>query len=213
MTLSSEEEMYVRNLQLELEQEKLRSGTLQRDYSQSSQFSGQSYQDNLIQWQLDLSEELERIEHILRGDVIRHNNEGKEMWMEQTDDSLKPFNEYGVQLIMNIINFYLNRNTVLSNYSEEMIDWKIKDLGDEIADMIFMKYEKMGMDTMEKKKLYPMIVREILDTVHSAYLRALHGGERESLRTARHVTQAINPAGLGMPTKFSLTKPSTWVRN
>lgn len=210
--MNSEEQRYTDNMQLELDNERLRSNQLQKEYSQSSMFSAGA-QENLIQFQLDLSEELERIEHLLRGDVIRTNAEGKEFWKEQTDTTLKPFNEYGVQLLMNIVSFYLNRNTILSNYDEEMINWKMKDLGDEIADMIFMKYEQMGMDTSEKKKLFPMIVRQIVDTIHSAYLRALNGGERESLRTARHVTQSMNPPGSNglSQNKFSLIKPSSWM--
>jgi len=49
-----------------------------------------------------------------------------------------------------------------------------------------------------KRKLYPSIVRQITDAVHSAYLRALHGGERESLRESRTVTQteALHQGGL-----------------
>ena len=121
-------------------------------------------------------------------------------------------------MLMKIISFYLNRNTILSNYNEEMINWKIKDLGDEIADLIFMEYDAMGMDTPEKKKQYPMIVRELVDTIHSAYLRALGGGERESLRTARHVSQTDNPMMQMMnqgkvPTaKRSIFKPTSWMK-
>ena len=120
------------------------------------------------------------------------------------DPNLKPFNEFGVQMIMNIMSFYLNRNTILSNYDEKTIEWKILDFGNEIADLIFNRYEDM-MITIEQKldeneieferrvsdhlkgkiKYYPMIIKELVDTVHSAYLRAYRGGERESLRTAR----------------------------
>ena len=90
---------------------------------------------------------------------------------------------------MNIMAFYLNRNTILSNYDEETINWKILDFGNELADLIFNRYEEMGMDTKQKIKMYPMIIKELVDTIHSTYLRAYHGGERESLRTARMVTQ------------------------
>ncbi len=62
-----------------------------------------------------------------------------------------------------------------------------------------------------------MIVQELVDTIHSAYLRALGGGERDSLRTARHVAQTENPSLNSMPyspatsqRKFSLLKPTTW---
>jgi len=69
------------------------------------------------------------------------------------------------------------------------------DLGNELADLFFLKYEAMGLNSLEKRKLYPIICRELVDVVHSSYLRALHGGERESLREARQVTQTDNAMG------------------
>lgn len=181
---------------------------------QSSIF-GSNDEQNLIQYQLDLKEELERIDHILRGHELKYDTDGNLKWFEPTDDSMRPFNDKGVQIIMNIISFYLNRNTLLSNYTDDMINWKMKDLGDEIADLIFMKYEEMGMTTAEKKKLYPMMVRQVVDAVHSAYLRAMAGGERESLRTARSVVQndSMNRAENYPNPKtnnFSVFKPTTW---
>jgi len=173
-----------------------------------SVFGGAEQQDNLIRWQLDLKEDLDRIYHLLRGDSIGHDENGELSYMPQEDPELVPFNEFGVQTIMNIMAFYLNRNTILSNYEEKMIEWKVFDFGNNVSDLIFNKYEDM-MTTIDKKdydsledykvaieahlkekiKYYPMIVAELVDTVHSAYLRAYRGGERESLRTARTVTQ------------------------
>jgi len=201
------------HFQQQLDQMKAEETATLHQIGQSSIF-GNTSEQNLIQYQLDLREELERIDHLLRGHQLKYDEEGNLKWVEPTDDSMKPFNDKGVQIIMNVISFYLNRNTILSNYSEDMINWKMKDLGDELADLIFMKYEEMGMNTSEKKKLYPMIVREIVDSVHSAYLRALGGGERESLRTARSVVQndSMNrPESYPTPkSNFSMFKPTTW---
>ena len=53
-----------------------------------------------------------------------------------------------------------------------------------------------------------------MDSVHSAYLRAMAGGERESLRTARSVVQndSMNKQeNYPSPKKqFSVFKPTTW---
>jgi len=208
---------YLAQMEAEVEQLKLENAQVKKEYGQISMF-GSGDNDNLIKWQLDLNEDLERVDHLLRGHVLKHNEQGDLVWGEPKEDTLKPFNEYGVDMLMKIISFYLNRNTILSNYSEEMINWKIKDLGDEIADLIFMEYDAMGMDTSEKKKQYPIIVRELIDTVHSSYLRALGGGERESLRTARHVSQSESPFmqsqnQVRMPSgKKQMFKPSTWMK-
>jgi len=186
----SEVNEYIEQIESELKDERERSRQLSNAHnSQMSLFTAQQ-DDNLIRWQLDLKEDLDRIYHLLKGHKLDYDEEGNLVYVEPKDDNLKPFNEFGVQLLMNIMSFYLNRNTILSNYDEHTINWKVLDFGNELADLIFNRYEEMGMDNNEKIKMYPMIVKELIDTVHSAYLRAYHGGERESLRTARTVTQS-----------------------
>jgi len=150
--------------------------------------------ENLIRWQLELDSILERIEHMLRGDRPKTEN-GSIIWRTPDKEEEKIFNEFGVAEIMRVLCNYVNRNTILSNYREEVINAKMLDLGNELADLIFLKYEDMGLNTLSKRKLYPIIVREMVDVVHSSYLRALHGGERESLREARTVNQTDQGGG------------------
>jgi len=69
----------------------------------------------------------------------------------------------------------------------------------------------------EKIKMLPLIHQAIVNTVHSSYLRAWRGGERESLRTARTVTQSEPIANRYLstppmqPRKFSIN-PLKWGR-
>lgn len=224
---------------------------------------------NLVEWQLELDNILERIDHLLRGDELKFDNKGNVTWRDTQDKAKQIFNEYGVQEVLRVLSMYLNRNTILSNYDENTINWKVYDMGIELTDLVFMKYnimfqlttfeecakklldknvvqldddeyyewiylgkglyqyqklsdedydrihEEMRFQSLEKAKLYMMIVREIVDTVHSAYLRALNGGERESLRTARTVVQnqplGNNGSFNNMSQKqFSILKPTTW---
>lgn len=194
----------------EIQQEESGS-SLQQSYARTQQanaqgvqsntiVAGQHNQDNLIKWQLELDSILERIEHILRGDKPTMRN-GNMIFLPPDSDDDKIFNDYGVAEIMRILTMYLNRNTILSNYDEDTIQWKVLDFGYEISDLIFLKYEEMGLDTLEKRKRYPMIVRELVDSIHSSFLRALNGGERDSLRQARQITQSENivAQGVGMP--------------
>lgn len=150
--------------------------------------SGMANQDNLIKWQLELDSILERIEHILKGDKPTMIN-GNMIFVPPETDEDKILNNKGVAEIMRILSMYLNRNTILSNYDEPTILLKVYDFGMEVSDLLFLKSDDMGLDTLDKRKRYPMIVRELVDTVHSAYLRALHGGERDSLRQARNIVQ------------------------
>jgi hypothetical protein len=184
--------------------------------SQSS-FMG-SEQENLIKWQLELDSILERIEHILRGDKIKFEN-GNIYWIPSEDSKKERLNDDGVSEVMRILSMYLNRNTILSNYDEDTINYKVFDFGTELADLLFLKYDEFGWDTLEKRKEYAMIVREVVDIVHSAYLRALHGMERDSLREARsiHQTQPIggetnfNIGGSMVPRERGVLNPARYI--
>lgn len=173
---------------------------------------------NLIEWQLELDNILERIEHLLAGDVLKIGGDGSVTYEPQPDSDLRPLNDYGVKDIMRILAIYVNRNTILSNYSSERISEILYDLGYEITDQIFVNSKQYGLDTPDKEKKFPMIVLQIIHTIESSYNRAYKGGERESLRTARHVVQS---APIGSPInqvqnmnipKFSIFRPSTWMK-
>jgi len=71
----------------------------------------------------------------------------------------------------------------------------LKELNVEQMKQIFREFR---LQQLEKRKLYPMIVRELVDAVHSSYLRALNGGERQSLHEQRSVNQSetIMPQGM-----------------
>lgn len=235
-------------------------------------------EDNLIRWQLDLKEDIDRIYHLLKGDQIKEDKDGNISYEPASHDDLKPFNEFGVQMIMNIISFYLNRNTLLSNYSEDRIDEKVLDFGRRLYALIHNRYEEIMITVdlqgeteklinkdikilpsgvyvtdfkfdgegnisynelpdqavkwmedikrnhlLKKMKMFEMMAGSLVDSVHSAYLRAYKGGERESLRTARTVTQTEPMAGMGQQgypmqpemqqgRRFSLGGPRSWGR-
>jgi len=224
---------YIEGMQEKLEESQQREKELGHAlHGQMGLLDGEG-NDNLIKFQLDLKEDMDRLYHLLRGDKLGYDDDGNIAYLPQTDPDLIPFSDFGTQIIMNVMSFYLNRNTLLSNYDIKTINWKVYDFGVEMSDLIFNKYEVM-MDTLpkeegitekdrrdhlkEKIKLYPMMIRELVDTVHSAYLRAYNGGERESLRTARTVTQS-EPIGSNnhgdrsiAPThkKTKLWNPTSW---
>ena len=231
MNEESEMNQYLNDMSEQLSESKKREKELGTALQTQMGLLGGEEHDNLIKFQLDLKEDMDRLYHLLKGDRIGYDDNGDIVYLPQEDPDLIPFSEFGVQLIMNVMSFYLNRNTLLSNYDEKTINWKVYDVGIELSDLIFNKYEVM-MNTSpskdpveikehlrEKIKLYPMIIRELVDTIHSAYLRSLHGGERESLRTARTVTQTepignaynINRGPQPIQRKTRLWNPTTWI--
>lgn len=200
-------------------EEELNRKSAEQAQIQASSFSGQQ-DPNLIEYQLELDNILERIEHLLKGHVIKIDGEGNPFYDEPDNSDLKVFNEYGAQFIMSIISSYLNRNTILSNYSEERIREILYAFGYELNESIFKSYEKFGLDTEEKQKRYPIIVMQIVHMIESVYNRALGGQERESLRTARTVMQSErlggdsirSPMMMQSQSKKSILKPWTWFK-
>jgi len=161
-----------------------------RQNSQLSSFSAKQ-EDNLVRWQLELNDILERAEHILRGDVPKFED-GHIIWEKNPNPENNPLNAVGVQEIMKILSLYINRNKVLSDYTNKEINFKVFDFGRAVNNLIFMRDFEFGMDTEEKRKNYEMLVTELKDIVHDTYKRALDGAEKRSLREMISVTQATN---------------------
>jgi hypothetical protein len=180
-----------------------------RDPRYNSQMS--SFQtprdDNLIKWQLELNDILERAEHILRGDRPHFEN-GHLIWKPNENMKDNPLNETGVQEVLKILAMYVNRNTILADYSNEEINFKVFDFGRELNNYFFMRYEELGMDTEDKRKSYGIIIREMVDIVHSSYKRALEGGERRSLREMIQVSQTHTTQSVaGQPMNVATGQP------
>jgi len=209
---------YIETLENELDKQQQQTKDVQQAYA--STIFDPADNENLIKWQLSIKEELARIEHLLRKHVPKIDTEGNEYYADPEPGN-ELFNEVGVNEILVVLNWYLTKNIILSNFSEEQIDMRMHQFGNYFTDFIFNNYEKFGLDNKDKMKHYPMVVMNVINTIEAAYYRALNGGERESLRTARTVTQTEPLGGMNqtqhMPQfnqqkNFSLFKPTTWGR-
>lgn len=99
---------------------------------------------SMIGEQLDLEKEKTLIGHLLRGYTKKWDNDKQEEYWELSDNpDMIVLSDYGVQLILDTIGWYLNKNTLLSNYDEETINKKMEDFSNDLNDDIFMSYEKV----------------------------------------------------------------------
>lgn len=170
---------------------------------------------NLAQWQIESDDILDKIEHFLKGDVVKVDEQGNVYYEEQIDEDLIILNKYGVNSIMQILGNYINKNIILSYYDEERIYEILGDLGDELALFLYCNYEKMGMTTEFKKSRYILLVLNLLHIIESAYRRALHGNAMEQINTNTNIIQneRIGVGGGLMPMpkkKFNLLRMNTW---
>jgi len=212
--MDQETEQFIRNLQADRQEAVAKLN--QTTNVANSMFAGTN-DPNLIEYQLELDNILERIEHLLKGDTLKQDKDGNVFYETPKDEKLRPLSDEGVRYIMNILSFYLNRNTILSNYTDTRINDILYDFGYELNDQMYLNSKMMGLDDEEKQKKYAMIVLEILHTVESAYNRAYRGEERESLRTARVVSQSDNinnnqPYQIPQNKQKTTLNPLTWFK-
>lgn len=214
--MQEEELNYIKQLQEDNELQRQKAMQLSGALS-ASQSTGNP-NPNLIEFQLELDSILDEIRHNLRGDILKYDEEGNLRWFKTEDEKLRLFNDNGVMCIMRILKVYLNRNTILSNYTSDEVREKMLYFSRALNNYVFNKYREFGLDTHEKVKEYPMIILEIIDTVENAFKRSVSAGERESLHTARNVVQTDNLNGsiqgsFNPPireNRFSIFKPRSW---
>lgn len=142
MAMNKEELKAMENLVSQLEDEQLRRLQNQNALSKMSIAPPNASELNIVTQQLDLSQELDRLYHLINGHVIKKDSTG-EYWTEPDDDRLKVFSEYGAKQLMNYILFYINKNTLLSNYKEDDINEKMLNFSIELCDLIYNMYEYM----------------------------------------------------------------------
>ncbi len=140
--MNREEAMQMEQHNADLNSAQANANLAQTQHSQQA-VELQHQEQSMIKDQLDLTEELERINNLLRGNVLKDDGYGKISWVTPDDPEMEVLSEYGIHLIMNTITFYINKNTLLSNYDEQTINNKMEDFASDLADTIFMEYEKV----------------------------------------------------------------------
>ena len=155
-----------------------------------TQFSNVGNKQNLVEWELDFKPELESIERLLRCDIIQRDKEGTEYWVPNPDLTKRFFNDQGVNDFLRSLIVIVNKNKVLSNYTSEEINERVKQIKHEIRILIYNNYEEYGMDNEYKWNNYSMIVIAIGSIVEDAYRRAMQGSTHRGLAEQRLVTQS-----------------------
>ncbi len=199
---------YLDNLERENKELKNKVTEYQGHISNTSFQQGE--EGNLIQWQIDNDDILDKIEHFLRGDLVKTNEEGDTYFEPQTDKELVILNDYGVNSIMQILGNYVNKNIILSFYNEERINEILADLGDELALFLMCNYEKMGMDTNFKKSRYILLTLNILHIIESSFRRALFGQTMKEVNSNTNIIQSETlggPKTIATPKKRSFWNP------
>ncbi len=174
---------------------------------------GRDKNANLISAQLETQELLEKLERFYKGDYLTSDGDDV-VWKSQKNTDLIPLNEYGVNTFMEVVTKYIDKNTTLSNYSEERIFEILADVGDELTLVVYCNYEKMGMDTPFKKTKFRLLVTTTLHLIESTYRRSIGGETSKDLNQSRIVSQSDHigaaHSNIQQKKKARLLDPRTW---
>lgn len=135
------DEKILEQMQQKIDQASLNTDRLNLARLQQDQFL-EKEEKSMVDSQLDLSELIINLDYLLKGYSQQPNKEGELVWTEPSED-MKIFTDYGIQLVMNTLGFYLNKNTLLSNYKEEEIKRKMLSFTRELTLTVFSNYNKV----------------------------------------------------------------------
>ena len=208
--MNPEEENAFRILQAKLAQGDMNTSRMQ----QAVTLFSEREDENLIKWQLDIERSLLRIERLLRKQVPKRDERtGSVYYIDCPENEL--FNEYGINEVMNLLSWYVNKEIMLSVYDDKQVDLIMSQFADEVIDFIYTNLENFGLTNEDKKKHFPIITMNIINLVDATYRKAIGGKTLDNLKTARVVSQT-EPLGK-MPMypsvnkkQWSWRKPSSW---
>ena len=180
-----------------------------------SNFSTASKNENLIQYQIENVELLEKLEHFYKGEYVGTLPNGDAGWVKPKDKTQIPLNDFGVSSMMEIVSKYVDKNTSLSYYSEMRIYEIMADLGDELVLYVLSNYEKMGMSDKFRKTKFRLLIVTTLHMIESTYRKAISGKTIEELNQSRIISQSDFVGNRHLsphPSKKKLNffNPATW---
>lgn len=169
--------------------------------------------ENIIQYQIENQELMDKLEHFYRGEYIGTLPNGDSGWIKPQDKSQIPLNEFGVSAMMEIVSKYIDKNTTLSYYNEMRIYEIMADLGDELVLYVLSNYEKMGMSDKFRKTKFRLLIVTTLHMIESTYRKAIAGETIKRINESRIVTQSesIGRVPMAQPKpRFNPLNPRSW---
>lgn len=106
----------------------------------AAQFYMQEQEKGLSDTQLDVDSIKSEIYHLLKQDKFIEKD-GKFAWIPITSENERTFTDRGVDKLMQIIHFYINKNNLLSNFDEPTIKRIMNKFIKEVNDLILLEYE------------------------------------------------------------------------
>ena len=116
-------------------------GNLVANQTRQLQYQMEEGEKNLAEAQLDCNETLTKINHLLKQDILKVNESGVLDWEEIEDEKKRVLTNEGVDKIMQVMQSYINKETLLSNFDEKTIARRMLQFSLSFSALIFLKYE------------------------------------------------------------------------
>ncbi|GIW67820.1 MAG: hypothetical protein KatS3mg096_715 [Candidatus Parcubacteria bacterium] len=97
----------------------------------------------LVELQLDVDSILNQCFHLLRQDIFTINSKTGNIEWKEIEREKRVLTDEGVDSIMQILRFYINKNNLLSNLEDEKINKLMYRFMTELNDLLFLKYHIM----------------------------------------------------------------------
>ena len=105
------------------------------------QYQMEEAEQTLAEAQLDCEKTLNKIYHLLKQDTLTPTEEGGLDWKEISDSKKRVLTDEGVDKIMQIMESYINKETLLSNFDDKQINRRMLDFCLALSALLFLKYE------------------------------------------------------------------------
>ena len=119
----------------------IHEGNAYAGQAQNLQYQMEEVEKNLAEAQLDCEETLTKIYHLLKQDVLKPNAQGVLEWQPISDSKKRVLTGEGVDKLMQIMQSYINKETLLSNFDNKMIARRMLKFCLALNALLFMKYE------------------------------------------------------------------------
>lgn len=136
-------------------------------------------QGDFFRFRITTEDLLEELDHRLKGEMLVNDDTGRHFYYEKKYEAW--CNEKFINKVIGIVyGFGANRNTILGNLKKKEIDYRCNYLWKRLARILFRNYKEYGV----KKEMRALLIKLIVDTVHSSLSRSEDGWESEKLSTA-----------------------------
>lgn len=147
---------------------------------QSMPYPNQSAQ--LLQWLLNFKKEVTLpLRHLWRG----HEMNELGQWVEDPEQQNPVMNERGITWSISLIESYINPVYMMSNYSENDLNWSMKQLGRVVYNNLCARYKDFGLNKLDIQR----VANEIISKVHAILLGCRNNGYRMFLSSSHHVQE------------------------